>query len=350
MSELDLPALPALPEPRPEDVEDVSWALSTAEAMWARGDHAEGVKWVRKAAEAAADAEDDARALELAKTASDLAAAIARRSMPSAGDPGQRVAEPPPPPSQEATVPGVDAATILESVTAPPAAGASSTPPPLPARASAKPPRSVSPPRPPASASIAPRPGPPSKAPRPLASSVKPPDSARDPKKKRRTRDNLDDAARAAGVHIDTRAPETQIETRESPLASTSEVPALAQHLAATRPPAGGVVAPAIEWDRSPTQALSGDELAALEGDRQTSFGAPPPQVHLTEKVRPQSKSLHDEDIRTTQAVRVVVWKDASGVHVAPEGTVVSAITTSAMLVALEPSADLTAWLSRRGR
>ena len=48
----------------------------------------------------------------------------------------------------------------------------------------------------------------------------------------------------------------------------------------------------------------------------------------------------------TSQAVRVVVWRDANGVHVAPAGTVVSAITVEAVLVALEPHADLTAWLS----
>jgi hypothetical protein len=44
------------------------------------------------------------------------------------------------------------------------------------------------------------------------------------------------------------------------------------------------------------------------------------------------------------------VWRDANGVHVAPEGTVVSAIKIDAMLVALEPTADLTAWLSRKER
>ena len=40
-------ALPTVPEAKPEDPEDVSWALSTAEAMWARGDNLEGIKWVR---------------------------------------------------------------------------------------------------------------------------------------------------------------------------------------------------------------------------------------------------------------------------------------------------------------
>ena len=43
---------------------------------------------------------------------------------------------------------------------------------------------------------------------------------------------------------------------------------------------------------------------------------------------------------------KIVVWRDANGVHVAPAGTMVSAITVDAVLVALEPSADLTAWLS----
>ena len=55
-------------------------------------------------------------------------------------------------------------------------------------------------------------------------------------------------------------------------------------------------------------------------------------------------------NVPTTQAVRVVVWRDANGVHVAPAGTVVSAITVDAVLVALEPSADLTAWLTQKGR
>ena len=73
-------ALPSIPDARAEDPEDVSWALSTAEAMWARGDHAEGIKWVRRAAEAASEAEDDTRALELAKAAADLAGMLTRRS------------------------------------------------------------------------------------------------------------------------------------------------------------------------------------------------------------------------------------------------------------------------------
>ena len=46
------------------------------------------------------------------------------------------------------------------------------------------------------------------------------------------------------------------------------------------------------------------------------------------------------------QAVRVVVWRGPNGVHIAPHGTTVSAISVDAMLVALDPAADLYAWLT----
>ena len=39
-----------IPKPQDDDLEDVSWGLSTAHAMWNRGDHAEAIKWVRRAA------------------------------------------------------------------------------------------------------------------------------------------------------------------------------------------------------------------------------------------------------------------------------------------------------------
>src|SRR6478609_8226846 len=73
-------SIPQVPNAKPDDAEDVSWALSTAEAMWARGEHLEGIKWVRRAAEAASEAENDSRALELAKAAADLTGLIARRA------------------------------------------------------------------------------------------------------------------------------------------------------------------------------------------------------------------------------------------------------------------------------
>lgn len=50
--------------------------------------------------------------------------------------------------------------------------------------------------------------------------------------------------------------------------------------------------------------------------------------------------------LATSQAVRVVLWRDAAGVHIAPAGTVVSAITVDALVVTLDPDADLASWLS----
>lgn len=102
----------------------------------------------------------------------------------------------------------------------------------------------------------------------------------------------------------------------------------------------------AEEWDASPTANLAGEDVPdpPREIERKTHVGqAPPPP-------RPPSSTLHDPQIQTSQAIRVVVWRDASGVHIAPAGTVVSALTIDAVLVALEPTADLTAWLSHRER
>ena len=52
-----------------------------------------------------------------------------------------------------------------------------------------------------------------------------------------------------------------------------------------------------------------------------------------------------EAELRTSQAVRVVVWRGADGVRVAPAGTKVAAISIEAVLVALDPAADLAAWL-----
>ena len=110
----------------------------------------------------------------------------------------------------------------------------------------------------------------------------------------------------------------------------------------------------AEEWDASPTENLTGDEMEHMNvGDRKTTaFALPkarPPSVSPP-PMRAPSATVHDPEIQTSQAVRVVVWRDGSGVHVAPAGTVVSSITIDAVLVVLEPSADLTAWLSQRER
>jgi len=51
---------------------------------------------------------------------------------------------------------------------------------------------------------------------------------------------------------------------------------------------------------------------------------------------------------KPSQAVRVVVWRGPDGVHIAPHGTTVTAISVDALLVALDPSADLFAWLTNK--
>ncbi|WP_394820555.1 hypothetical protein [Pendulispora albinea] len=65
-----------IPPPLADDHEDVSWALSTAQSTWERGEHTDALKWLRRAVEAASEAEADDRALTLAKAAADLTTRI----------------------------------------------------------------------------------------------------------------------------------------------------------------------------------------------------------------------------------------------------------------------------------
>jgi hypothetical protein len=61
-----------IPQPRPEDDEDVVWGLSTATALWARGERIDAIVWLRRAAEAAAAAGQGFRGSEIGLCASDL--------------------------------------------------------------------------------------------------------------------------------------------------------------------------------------------------------------------------------------------------------------------------------------
>ena len=404
-------ALPQVPEARPNDPEDVSWALSTAEAMWARGDHLEGIKWVRKAAEAASEVEDDERALELAKAASELATIVARRSLASINEgaapksraPGLPGGTPElftmTPPTSGQPVSAAPTTTRSHAPTAPvPSAGLSSRPPampsgagergrssppiPLPSRVS-QPPRS---PQPAAGALSG------SAPPRALATG----DARQGPlagrgilsnrtanekviKARRRSRENLDNEAKAAGV-VET-APQTAVDsaTAERVLRTDEDT---AVGVSVARPvsirsvgrPSHPDGEPTIvgrhedlhhgereksaeEWDASPTQNLTGDDMdqqMAADGDRKTTAFAIPAAAPVLAAplppIRGPQVTVHDPEIQTTQAVRVIVWRDANGVHVAPAGTVVSAIKIDAVLVVLDEGADLTAWLSQRER
>jgi hypothetical protein len=396
--------LPTVPEPKPEDPEDVSWALSTAEAMWARGDHAEGIKWVRRAAEAASEAESDARALELAKAAADLASLIAKRASRASIDieeiePMSEPAPAQPPPAPPAKPAPPKPGPSMSPKPAGAARPVSKPPAPLPSKTSQPPPA-------PGRASQSPKP-----AAKPLGTNTTKPASippgrsgpeSRSRKGSRKSRENLETEARAA-LHAAETAPQPVVDakTAEKILpADTAETktvdvpvverkrqedPTLLAHVNDIRPPSKSV----DEWDVDSTQNLTGDDfppLPSADGDRKTalfpadlkatlhSFARPgaaaktsgptpskgtnPPATvagSLLAQAGPGASrspaDRHDPEIVTTQAVRVIVWRDNSGVHVAPAGTVVSAITVDAVLVALEPNTDLTAWLTQpKGR
>src|ERR1700735_501964 len=88
------------------DVEDVVWALQTAEALWKRNERGDAIVWLRRAAQAAGMTNDDDRALVLARGAAELTDLFARSSSVSLGSapPGDGK-----PPSQ-----GSDAAVEIE--------------------------------------------------------------------------------------------------------------------------------------------------------------------------------------------------------------------------------------------
>lgn len=64
--------LTTIPPPRPEDNDDVRWALSTATALWSSGASDDALKWLRRAGETASELDDDARAVELFKAAASI--------------------------------------------------------------------------------------------------------------------------------------------------------------------------------------------------------------------------------------------------------------------------------------
>lgn len=107
-----------IPSPLPNDDEDVSWALSTAGALWGRGERIEALKWLRRAAEQASDSNDDVRALALFKAAAEATPHATTTTPPSTTAappvasvlPPSTTSAPPqsgsfPPPSQSAAAP-----------------------------------------------------------------------------------------------------------------------------------------------------------------------------------------------------------------------------------------------------
>jgi hypothetical protein len=260
-----------------EDPEDVAWALSTAEAMYARGERSDALKWLRRAAEAAAENNTDGRAVQLAKAAADLAGLLAPPAVapPASSRPALQPKKPPPPsavpsPSRPGVAPspprvgptGASAATVASVATG--ATGAASGA----FRRAASTPALDDPTTEPAVAAPA------------------------------RARDSAPVIARAADVSI----------------------PDLLQ-----------------------------DELAD-EPEEKTRIGVPAYQADAMAAAAetPEPPDAAEPSLRLSQALRVIVWRGPDGVRVAPQGTHVSAIAIDAVLVALDPSADLAAWLSKK--
>jgi len=106
---------------------------------------------------------------------------------------------------------------------------------------------------------------------------------------------------------------------------------------------------PHEDADAWPTESMGAEELDALGqvyGQERTRIGTP---AYQGEKKKGSSKPPPPEvPVRFSQAVHVVVWRDADGtLRIAPRGTEVSAVTIDALLVAPAPDVDLIAWLSR---
>ena len=346
-----------VPATKKDDPEDVSWALSTAEAMWNRGDQVDAVKWIRRAAEAASETEDDDRALELAKAAADLATlvgpipqtappppVVARVSAP----PPRPSAMPPPPPSRPTPSPA-------SRPTAPPPLPPSNKSLPTAPLTSATPPRAPAPAR--VTASAQPRATTTAKGTAPMIPAVRPaagvPAALAKTTTRRKSSANLtEEAKRAVLNEVTIRAAEnevTQMVQVPEPRRRGRSKPA-PEEIAPPAPPPPIVHEPVStttdEMDSWPTQSLSGDDDFDDDKER-TRIGAPAYQeTVLRASERPPAAPVQPE-LSSTQAIRVVVWRAADGVHVAPYGTTVNAIGVDAMLVALDPAADLTAWLTK---
>jgi hypothetical protein len=121
--------------------------------------------------------------------------------------------------------------------------------------------------------------------------------------------------------------------------------------------PVSSQVAPNTTRDSAPVIArdadvsipdLLEDDLADAPEEK-TRIGVPAYQADaMAAAETPEPPDAAEPSLRLSQALRVIVWRAPDGVHVAPQGTHVSAIAIDAVLVALDPSADLAAWLSKK--
>jgi hypothetical protein len=135
-----------LPESRPEDDEDVVWGLSTASALWARGERGDAIVWLRRAADAAAAAGQEPRAGELGMIAVRVEQALEqflRQSMPAPApsEPSaldrpslgievelEPIPPPPPPFTMGASKPAGSSSTSYRGTIRPPSSGQDGSP------------------------------------------------------------------------------------------------------------------------------------------------------------------------------------------------------------------------------
>lgn len=342
-----------IPQVQADDHEDVSWALSTAEATWNRGDRADALKWLRRAAEAASEAEADDRALELAKAAAEIATNLeeARDAAPISIPISMSTAVPPGSAPAPAMPGSLQKNTTPAFVPQRPPSKTSANKPPLPKSANKKPQKPKAPtaaqsgqnkavPRPPASGPSAPRApaklilAPPSETSGPDVNARGGPDST----------GQLPPAAPSANQLSDTDDTMFRARPAQNKVDIEEHGPATPRSKRDTRNPTAPVES-SDDIEAWPTQSMSGGELPSYDGGEQTRIGTPAYREPEDPSVR---QPIALRGIRTSQAVRVVVWRGPDGVHVAPHGTTVTAISVDAMLVALDPSADLSAWLANK--
>jgi len=335
----------AFPTVRKTDPEDVSWALSTAEAMWNRGDHVEAVKWIRRAAEAASECDADPRALELAKVAAELTQQI------ESGDRPTRVS--PPPSTMKTGAPGPPAVP-LPSPPAPPVArkvaGSSRPPPPKTGGPSGA--KAPALPRVPSSLKHT---MPSQQQPRPAEAVEAAPPSRRgsDPRSRRKSHVNLGFPAVEPAVTVEASAPPATPEARRRGRASkpaSDEVTGTIVTEKIRNPMLGLESAHSAGGDPDawPTESVASqpdlDEDGPLERTRVGTQAYQEAALAVSGRNGPATVTPSAAPLRMTQAVRVWVYRTGDGVRVAPAGTLVDAAVVEAVLVSLDPAADLATW------
>jgi len=330
-----------IPQAKADDHEDVSWALSTAEATWSRGDRADALKWLRRAAEAASEAEADDRALELAKAAAEIATNLEDSTKDDAPMSIPISMSTEVPAGSVVSAPALAVTSPAFVPHRPPLGGAQKPPLPKPA---AKP--EALKPKPPAlpfQNKPIPKPAPsgPSAPRAPAKLILAPPSETSEPEL------TLLAPNSTGQMPAITDADDTMFRARPSPAIDLDESgPVTPRSKRDTKNPEAIPLSGQSSDDMEawPTQSMSGGELPSFDGvEDKTRIGTPAYREPAEPSVR---QPIALRGIRTSQAVRVVVWRSADGVHVAPHGTTVTAISVDAMLVALDPAADLSAWLA----